>query len=87
MKVCRYFPAFFEGFTAEEAEVSSLEELHAVPFLKKRMECIEFSRFSISLATDHAAYLMCEKIDGTYFVIATLIDCESFFKLLPPFVS
>jgi len=35
MKIRQYKPAFFEGFETEAAEFSTIEELEAIPFVKR----------------------------------------------------
>lgn len=46
--ICRYFPAFCEGFKSETVAFNTLEELMALPFVAAYRSAPTFSRFSIA---------------------------------------
>ena len=79
MKIVQRFPNFFSGFTPEKYEVSSLEELKEIPFIKRWINSEKFYRLSISRSDKDQALLMCELNEGQEFwAIAFLTQHEGF---------
>lgn len=71
MRYTQYRPAFFDGFDAENGEVSTLAELLAVPFIASWGEEPSFHRFSVSEYESGKHTLLCELQEGrTWFVVA-----------------
>jgi len=48
MKIRQYRPAFFEGFETETAEFSTIEELEAIPFVKRHTNAADHHRLSLT---------------------------------------
>jgi hypothetical protein len=48
MKIRQYRPAFFEGFETETVEFSTIEELEAVPFVKRHASAADHHRLSLT---------------------------------------
>jgi len=76
MRVRRYRPAYFTGFPDEEAAVTTLEELTAIPWVASWMTDEKFHRLSVS---DHR--LMVELDGGRHFYVVALFDGTSDFGL------
>jgi len=89
--VKQYRPAFFEGFTDEEAEIKSASELLALAFIDHWIKDPNFERFCISHPyTEYPTYhnLIAEMRDGKHWVVANLHGDpdEALFRYFPKWV-
>lgn len=73
IKVVQRYPNFFSGFTAQEAECTSLNDIYEIPFIKRWVQDATFHRLCKSTSKGNQHYLVCETNKGTnYWVIAFL---------------
>jgi hypothetical protein len=91
LHIKQYRPAFFEGFTDEEADIETASELLALGFIDNWLKSPGFERFSISYPySDYPLYhnLMAEFKNGEYWVVANIHgDPEHpFFRYFPKWV-
>jgi hypothetical protein len=88
----QYRPAFFEGFTDEEADIETASELLALGFIDRWLKSESFERFAISqpYPDDYPSYhnLIAEFETGEHWVVANIHgDPEAdFFKYFPKWV-
>jgi hypothetical protein len=86
--VKQYRPAFFEGFTDEEADIESASELLSLGFIEHWIKDPNFDRFCISHPySDYPTYhnLIAECKNGEHWVVARLTGepTHSLFKYFP----
>jgi len=78
MKIVQKVPNCFTlGYDPMKAEVSTLEEFYALPYIKSWMKVEKFCQFSKDRAHKPQALLVCEAVGMEWF-IAYLTEHEDF---------
>lgn len=68
-KITQFIPGFFSlDAPPESSEFTSIQELEAIPFVKRWKESKDFIRFSVSYNNPLPLYLMAEMTDGRWVV-------------------
>lgn len=67
IKVVQRFPNFMSGFTAQEAECTTLDDIESIPFVQRWINDKTFYRLCKSTHTSGSHLLMCETNKGEDF--------------------